>query len=255
MIRHTGIKVQTAVGGTNKLEGLRRIQYDGCNILVGTPGRLNDILSDPRSGIEVSRLNAFVLDEADRLLDAGFGPEIEKIRGLLPNERQTPRQNLMFSATVPREILSLVQSIMKPGYEFVQTIQPGEAQTHERVPQHVVQTAGFENMVPALLELVSREVQRPRGDDEMPFKAIVFFNASAEATLAQDIFRHLKHSDSSNPLRNIQPIEMHGRLSQQQRTRASEMFRRAKSAMMFSSDVVARYVFPIFGVHSSQFIR
>src|SRR5436190_15115508 len=81
----TGVIVQTAVGGTRKREGLLRIQREGCHILVGTPGRLIDIFSDPTSGVGAPKLNALVLDEADRLLDIGFAPDIEQLQSYLPD--------------------------------------------------------------------------------------------------------------------------------------------------------------------------
>ena len=230
----TGVVVQTAVGGTGKAFGLRRIKEDGCHILVATPGRLHDILSDPYSGVQAPNLDAFVLDEADRLLDVGFAPEIHKISDLLPPPSRSDRQTLMFSATVPEGVMEMVRRYMRPDYRFVQTVQPGEQQTHERVPQKIVYTTGFETMLPSLLEVMRRE--QARTDANLPFKALVFFNANAEATLAAAIFQSLKsYNHRRTPI-----VEMHSRLSQAQRTRASETFRRATSAVMFSSDVSAR---------------
>ena len=95
--RGTGVVVQAAVGGTQKREKLQAIRREGCHLLVGTPGRLKDILSDPMSGVEAPRLSSFVLDEADRLLDDGFAPDIEEITQLLPNRRDVDRQTLLFS--------------------------------------------------------------------------------------------------------------------------------------------------------------
>ena len=69
---NTNVIVQTAVGGTQKSMMLRKTQREGCHIMVGTPGRLKDIFSDPYSGVAAPKLDCFVLDEADRLLDAGF---------------------------------------------------------------------------------------------------------------------------------------------------------------------------------------
>src|SRR5699024_10117466 len=109
----TGVIVQTAVGGTRKREGLRAIQERGCHILVGTPGRLHDIFSDPYSGVSAPKLSALVLDEADRLLDIGFYPVIQDIQSLLPNRNEVDRQTLMFSATLPQGVLSMVKDTMK----------------------------------------------------------------------------------------------------------------------------------------------
>lgn len=86
--RGTGIVVQTAVGGTQKREKLRNIQRQGCHLLVGTPGRLKDILSDKFTGIEVPQLTTFVLDE----------PIGCSTRDLLPRSRRSP----IFSRIAPR---------------------------------------------------------------------------------------------------------------------------------------------------------
>ena len=244
LVRSTGVVVQTAVGGSAKREGLYKIKNEGCHILVGTPGRLNDVLSDQYSGIRAPNLSALVLDEADRLLDSGFAPEIQQIESLLPDKTKPvgDRQTLMFSATVPKEVIQMVNSFMKRDYTFVQTVQPGEQQTHERVPQKIVTLQGMENTLPALLELCKQGLQQ--SDPEVPFKAMVFFNATAEVVLATATFRGLRQLGTNklgdHPLGRIPMIEIHARLNQGQRTRASDEFRRARSAILFTSDVTAR---------------
>ena len=230
----TSVVVQTAVGGTGKSMGLSKIHREGCHILVATPGRLNDILSDQQRGVAAPNLDAFVLDEADRLLDDGFAPEIQHIKDLLPAKSVKDHQTLMFSATMPSAVNKMVDLLMKPGYRFIKTLQEGDQETHEKVPQKMVQTTGLDNMLPALLELLRREISNQ--DVNLPFKAIVFFNANAEVILNTLIFRKL--SGFGN--RQCPVIEMHSRLSQQQRTHASDSFRRAKSAILFSSDVTSR---------------
>lgn len=239
--------VQTAVGGSQKFVGLRKIKDEGCHILVGTPGRLNDILSDQYSQVRAPNLSAFVLDEADRLLDQGFAPEIQAIQKLLPDRREMDRQTLLYSATVPREVMQIVRRTMKPDFQFVRTVQEGELQTHERVTQKMVTVGGFENLMPALVELCKRRINGEAGTTDpsgRPFKAIVYFNATADVVLASSVLQNLKASGQSvfhrHPLHPARIIEMHARLSQQQRTRAAEIFRRAESGIMLSSDVTAR---------------
>ena len=231
LVGNTGIKIGLAVGGTGRSVALRDMHRNGCHILVGTPGRLNDLLSDTQSGIVVPKLNSFVLDEADRLLDDGFGPAIEEIYRYFPSKMEVDRQTLMFSATMEQAVMGMVGKFMKRDFRTVRTVSADEVQTHERVPQHVVVMNGLENQIPALFELIKRE-SGPGKD----FKAIVFFNTSAEVSLVRAIY------DKSS-LRNkigIQGLEMHARLSQYQRTQTSNNFRHSKSAIMFSSDVAAR---------------
>ena len=241
LTRHMGIVVQTAVGGTSKNYGLRQMQQYGCHLLIGTPGRLKDIFSDPRTRVTAPNLNTLVLDEADRLLDQGFFPEIQAIEELLPHKAEKDRQTLMFSATMPREIISIVRQTMKHDYQFVRTVRDDEAPTHERVPQKLVNVGGFENLLPTLLELCKRESQDSTRSP--PFKAIVYFGATAHVRVAASTFENLQGpggSRFSNPLHPTKIIEIHSRLSQAQRTRAADTFRRAQSAILFSSDVTAR---------------
>src|SRR5579862_6398495 len=104
----TGVKVQTAVGGSGKRYALNQMNKYGCNLLIGTPGRLLDILTDPSSGARAPNLHTLVLDEADRLLDQGFQENIQEIQKRLPDRRVVDRQTLLYSATVPTEVMNMV---------------------------------------------------------------------------------------------------------------------------------------------------
>ncbi|KAJ5682771.1 ATP-dependent RNA helicase [Penicillium macrosclerotiorum] len=241
----TGLVVQTAVGGTHKRSGLMRIQRDGCHLLVGTPGRIKDILSDPSSGVSAPKLNTLILDEADRLLDQGFAPEIAQIQDLLPDPFKVDRQTLMLSATVPKEVMTMVKRTMKPGFKFVKTIREDEVPTHLRVPQKAVFLRGYENALPAVLELAKNYQALQAVDETMrPFKAMVYFNSTNEVNLAAEAFWALR-SDSADgrsrsPLGRLRVLQIHSRLTQAQRTNSANNFRRASEAILFSSDVTAR---------------
>jgi ATP-dependent RNA helicase MSS116 len=253
LVAGTGVIVQTAVGGTQKSMGLRAIQREGCHILVGTPGRLKDILSDPYTKVEAPDLSALVFDEADRLLDQGFWPEIQEIMRLLPTPEEKNRQTLMFSATVPKEVISVVRGTLKPGFQFVKCVNDNEEPTHTRVPQMLVTTKGLENNLPTLTELCAREIQKHNDDptNVRPFKAIVYFGSTAGVSLAtsslhklqtpesetsSDAFGHREHPFG----RRTRILEIHSKLTQGARTKAAENFRRADSAILLSSDVTAR---------------
>ncbi|OCK82302.1 DEAD-domain-containing protein [Lepidopterella palustris CBS 459.81] len=240
LVSRTGVIVQVAVGGSHKREMLDKCRRQGIHILVGTPGRLFDLLSDEYSGVEAPKLDCFVMDEADRLLDQGFSQEIAEIRKFLPNIKEKDRQTLMFSATVPNEVVHLVRQTLKPGFHFVKTVKDGEEQTHERVQQKMVRAAGLENMLPALYELCERELQSASSGDILPFKAIVYFNSTAEVTLASAVFKNLRNNNHSRPLNKSRVYEIHAKLTQAQRTAAAEHFRHCKSGILFSSDVTAR---------------
>ncbi|KAL3261248.1 hypothetical protein ABHI18_003912 [Aspergillus niger] len=234
-----GLTVQTAVGGTQKRLHLNKIRNEGCNILVGTPGRLKDLLSDPYSGVTAPQLQALVFDEADRLLDDGFSQEIGQIKDLLPNPEEVDRQTLMFSATVPGEVMNMVRQTMKPDFKFIKTVSEDEVPTHLRVPQKVVYLDGFQNGLPAILELAKQGyVNSPN------FKAIVYLNATTMVSLANDIFRRLQNDPEDrtkgHALGRLPILQIHSRLTQAQRTRVTSTFRNARSGILFSSDVTAR---------------
>lgn len=237
----TGLVVQLAVGGTQKRAMLQKTQREGCHILIATPGRLRDILSDPYSGIKAPRLSSLVMDEADRLLDDGFSQEIEEIKTLLPNPEEVDRQTLMFSATIPREVVDLVRQTLRPGFHFAKCVSDDEVPTHHKVPQKLVHVEGFENIMPSLYELILQEHSEARQGQSPPFKAIVYFNSTAEVTLAASVFFKLSGGfRRDQPLSGMRAFEIHSKLTQAQRTRASDDFRFSSSAILFSSDVTAR---------------
>jgi ATP-dependent RNA helicase MSS116 len=241
VVSGTSIVVQVAVGGTQKRAMLQKTQREGCHLMIATPGRLFDILSDDYSGIKAPRLAAMVMDEADRLMDDGFTKEIDEIKKFLPDPAEVERQNLMFSATIPRDVVNLVRKTMRPGFHFAKCVDENEEPTHQRIPQKSVNLAGFENIMPALYELVLQQHQRAQAGDNRPFKAIIYFNSTAEVTLGASVFYKLSGGFKRNtPLSGLRGFEIHAKLSQQQRTRAADDFRHAKSGILFSSDVTAR---------------
>ncbi|KAJ5970310.1 uncharacterized protein N7479_000228 [Penicillium vulpinum] len=239
----TGLLVQTAVGGTQKRAGLAKIQQEGCHLLIGTPGRLKDILSDPWTGVSAPKLNTLILDEADRLLDQGFAPDVEEIQTLLPDPTKVDRQTLMFSATVPREVMQMVRQTLKPGFKHVNTVREDEVPTHHRVPQKLVYTRGLENGLPALLELAQNwQTRRDNGEKLRPFKAIAYFNSTAETKISADAFNALTRTAEfrQSSMGNMRMLEINSRLTQQVRTRSADNFRKAREGILFSSDVTAR---------------
>lgn len=211
---------------------------EGCHLLVATPGRLHDLLSDESSGIAAPRLTALVLDEADRMLEVGFKTELESIVSLLPDRADVPRQTLLYSATLPKNVVGIARTFIDPhNFEFVQTVRADETPTHERVPQFIVPCRGFENLGPALLELIRREVQKAiEQPGALPFKAIVFLPTTASVVSYSSMFRRVKYNDRTLP----KVLDIHSKLSQFERTRNADTFRESSSAILFSSDVTAR---------------
>ncbi|KAH7030868.1 P-loop containing nucleoside triphosphate hydrolase protein [Microdochium trichocladiopsis] len=234
LARGTGIVVQTAVGGTQKREALRKMRSEGCHLLVATPGRLNDILSDEMARVAAPRLQAVVLDEADRMLDVGFAQEIGQIMRNLPSIKQVDRQTLLFSATIPDSVVSLAKSMVKiNNFEFVQTIDQNEAPTHERIPQNLAIVHGYENWIPAILEII----ENAQKNSEAPFKAMLFLNSTATV---QYVYEVLAKTGPFAGRSGLPLWDIHSKLTQGQRTRAAESFRKSSSGLLVSSDVTAR---------------
>ncbi|KAJ5901648.1 ATP-dependent RNA helicase [Penicillium taxi] len=237
----TGLVVQTAVGGTHKRSHLRNIQNEGCHLLVGTPGRIQDIFSDPSSGVSAPRLNTLILDEADRLLDAGFSQEIAQIQKLLPDPHKVERQTLLFSATVPSEVMRVVKQTMKKDFKFIKTVQENEIPTHLRVPQKIVVMNGYENCLPSVIQIAQDyNVRRAEDPSLRPFKAIVYFNCTSEVQLASELFMQLPRDRGHTLLGSMKFYQIHSRLTQRGRTWAADTFRACKEGILFSSDVTAR---------------
>ena len=234
-----GLHIHTAVGGTGKAVGLRTIHRYGCHILIATPGRLYDLLTDPNSGIHGKNMEMLVLDEADNLLDQGFAEALMDIIQLLPPK--DIRQTLLFSATVPDKVQRMIDAALKKGHKILKMVPKGEVQTHQKVEQRLITAAGFENLLPTLYEQMQSEIGELEKAKGKPFKSIVFFPTAKYASLAAKTFLMMRDpATDRNPFGSIPLIEIHSRLTQPNRERAARKFRQSESAVLFSSDVVAR---------------
>jgi ATP-dependent RNA helicase MSS116 len=248
LVQGTRIQVQTAVGGTQKAYHLKLMQRMGCHILVGTPGRVNDLLSDQYSGVRLDKIETFVLDEADRLLNIGFAEAIAEIQSHMPPLQERDRQTLMFSATMPKSVVGLVRQTMKPDFKFVRTVDPNEAATHESIPQNVVYLPGLQNQIPAITEIAYKATQAHKQDPENnpPFKAMIFYSSVNEVRLAYEILKNLRDPAqrggffAPHPLAPCKVLEMSSQLTQSIRERNTQEFRNSPSAIMVASDVAAR---------------
>ncbi len=103
--RHTGIKHTVIFGGVSQVNQTNALKA-GVDILIATPGRLLDLLN--QRYVKLNHIKQFVLDEADRMLDMGFWPDVKRIIAQLPATRQT----LLFSATMPQEITKMVDAVL-----------------------------------------------------------------------------------------------------------------------------------------------
>ncbi|RDW60472.1 DEAD/DEAH box helicase [Aspergillus mulundensis] len=213
-----------AVGGTARASAHSRFMNGSPSILVATPGRLKDYLSDPATAEKLNDIQTLILDEADRMLEAGFLVEIKEILKLIP-PKSAGWQGMCFSATVPPKVRDVVNVVLKPGYSSISTIDENEAPTHERVPQYHVTIPSVVDTFTALTSLLNLEIQKAS-------KIIVFGVTANMVALFHDLF--------VQGLTPLQTFEIHSRLSQAARTRTTTQFKEAESGILFASDVIGR---------------
>lgn len=231
LARFPGFKVQSAVGGTNPRAGLDRILVEGCDVLVATPGRLLDFLGHEDGQVlrKMQGVQTLVLDEADRLMDMGFLPEIEKVVRYLPDKVVSKRQGMLFSATINPRVKQFAKLVCSDAYKFICTIPKGTPQTHEHVPQGLIHVPTFSGLTTAILGALRHEMNNI-GKDK--FKAIVFAPTAAQTDFYGAVLAKF------NDLPSVSMV--HSRLSQPKRTKNTDAFRKSTSAILVATDVVAR---------------
>ncbi|MDO5053352.1 MAG: DEAD/DEAH box helicase, partial [Pseudoclavibacter sp.] len=185
----------------------------GAQIVVGTPGRLLDLVS--QRVLNLGSVREMVLDEADKMLDLGFLPDIEKLFARTPATRHT----MLFSATMPGQIVTLARRFMTRPIH-IRTQDPDEGVTQANI-RHIVYRAHPLDKD----ELIARVLQAEgRG------KTVVFMRTKrAAAKLSEEL------QD-----RGFQVAAVHGDLNQEQRERAMSSFRSGKKDVLIATDVAAR---------------
>ena len=207
----TGLIIQTVYGGTDLEKQARSLQA-GVDIIVGTPGRVMDMTE--RGHIDLSKPDFFTLDEADRMLDMGFFPDIMWVIERMTNRRQT----LLFSATFPQEIIDAANEFMNDP-EFVMT--NTEKLDIPPIDQYSVRI-GRANK----LWVVGRLLARMTDEDQ----TIIFTNTKRMVDLlVQRLKKHRFDVDG-----------IHGDLSQNQRDKIISNFKDGNSKVVVATDVAAR---------------
>ena len=203
-------KVVSVIGGESIGDQIYAIQQ-GCDILVATSGRLLEVVS--KKQMNLTHLEFFVLDEADKMLDFGFEQELE----LLLKEIPSNRQNLLFSATYPPKILSIASKITQ---NPIQLSLENEEPTVQTIKQRCIEV-NRENRGPLLRHLLKEE----------KWESVLVFMANKRATdnIAMKFKKYGFLVDS-----------FHGDLTQDDRTFTLQEFKNKKIRILFATDIAAR---------------
>ena len=208
--KYQKLNMALLIGGESMVEQ-QKLLSRGTDVLIATPGRMIDLCE--RGKVLLRDVQVFVLDEADRMLDMGFIPDIEKIASKLPKTRQT----LLFSATMPPEIRALAKKFMSFPVEI--KVDPPTS-TAVTVTQFLVKTN----------ERGKREVLRDLIRKENVKNAMIFCNRKKDVDI---LYKSLtKHGFSV--------VALHGDMPQGMRTDTFNAFRDGKAQLMVCSDVAAR---------------
>lgn len=208
------VRPAVVYGGADIGQQIRSIER-GCDLLSATPGRLADLLE--RGKISLANIHYLVLDEADRMLDMGFEPQIRRIVEGEDMPDVTNRQTLMFSATFPRDIQILARDFLKD-YVFLSVGRVGS--TSENITQHIEYVEDHDKRS-ALLDLLSAEAGG---------LTLVFVETKRMADMLSDYLL----------TNRIHATSIHGDRSQREREMALATFRQGKTPVMVATAVAAR---------------
>ncbi len=204
------LRIQTVYGGQGMNQQLNALAR-GVDIVIGTPGRIKDHIN--RGTLKINDLQFFVLDEADEMLNMGFLEEIEEILQSTNDDKQM----LLFSATMPKKILSLIKSYMT-SYELIEV--ESTQQTNNMVRQVYYQVKGSERF-DALCRII---------DASKDFYGIVFCNTKREVD--EVVLKLIE--------RGVDAEGLHGDIQQTQREAIMKKMKKHKVSVLVATDVAAR---------------
>jgi superfamily II DNA/RNA helicase len=208
--RYMDVRTVVIVGGASMTAQIRQLQ-DGVQVVIGTPGRLLDLIR--RRKLYLDGVQAFVLDEVDRMLDLGFLPDVQQLVSYLPARCQS----LFFSATMPDSIRPLANRLL---HDPVQASVDPPAMTVATVTQAVYMIPDG-NKIPTLMRLL-----RDPGAD----RVLVFVRTKRDV---DDLHRSLR-------ARSLNTVALHGDLALPDRLRALDQFKTGETPILVATDVAAR---------------
>ncbi len=208
--RHTGVRQTVVHGGVKQGPQVRALRA-GVDVLIATPGRLLDLMG--QGLVSVAGIEILVLDEADRMLDMGFMPDIRRILAEVPRRRQT----LLFSATMPPPIRKLAGDILNKPVP----VQVDRVSSPAPLVEHWVHHVEKAGKAACLVQLLI----------ETPYTRALVFTRTKHG--ADNVARRLGKA-------GVPAAALHGNKSQNARTRALAEFRSAKTPVLVATDIAAR---------------
>lgn len=209
-----GIRILCLYGG-KAYEPQIDILKAGVEVIVGTPGRILDLTNQRH--LDLGAIRVLVLDEADEMLDMGFLPDVEKLVSKLPTKRQT----MLFSATMPGQIINLARRYMNQPVH-IRAVNPADADNSivDAIEQHVWRAHQLDKT-----ELVARVLQA-----ESCTKTIIFCRTKRNAQKLNDDLVE----------RGFSAVSVHGDMGQGAREKSLEKFKAEKTNILVATDVAAR---------------
>ena len=208
--RHLNLRMTVILGGVNQNTQIKNMAK-GVDVLVATPGRLLDLVQQKM--VRLDAVNTFIVDEADRMLDMGFIRDVRKLVAMLPRERQS----MLFSATMPDDIVKLTHDMLRQPERIEVTPQ---SKTADRIAQRLYYVP-----MPQKRQLLSELLK-----DVSMNKVIVFTRTKHGANRVAE---HLSRT-------GVVAEAIHGNKSQNARQRALDMFKTGKARVLVATDIAAR---------------
>lgn len=223
------IRSMCCYGGSSRQNQISMLQRGDINVVIATPGRLNDLLEMRK--VDLSSIKYLVLDEADRMLDMGFEPQIRKIMAFLPKGDKRP-QTMLFSATWPKEIQKLAfEFLSKPVQVVVGSLTEKDVPTaNTDIKQNVI-SCSESDKPDELIKLMKSLMKDPNGDKtkDMP-KMIIFLAKKISCDeIANELWSDGFAVDS-----------IHGDRQQWERTKVINAFKSGVLNILVATDVAAR---------------
>ena len=221
--RTAGVQTLAMFGGAPKGAQIQRLRQ-GVDLIVATPGRCNDLAE--MGCLDLSKIKYLVLDEADRMLDMGFEPQIRQIIDQLPASPE--RQSLFFTATWPKEVRSLASDFLSNPVH-ISVGDPSNLTANKAIKQNVKVVKEFEKYDELMGLLDHMNEDEEKNPKNIP-KTLIFLNRKSKCEdLAYDLRQHGYAVDT-----------LHGDKSQGLRQNAMDRFRRNKLNVLVATDVAAR---------------